>query len=111
MEDLALEQVGHGREVDVGVWADVEPPAGLKARGPEVIEENERADRPPLRPGQKPAHGEAVAEAEVARLEQRLDVGLGGLGDDVGIHGRSPAHDGNMPSGPGASTTSRPRRP
>ena len=58
----ALEQVGHGREADVRVRADVVVVARLRGDRTEVVEEQERADRLALRRRQRAPHEEAAAE-------------------------------------------------
>ena len=62
MHDLALEQICHRRQADMGMGADIEPLAGAQDRGAELIEEDEGADHPALGRGQHAADLEAVAQ-------------------------------------------------
>jgi hypothetical protein len=52
VQDLAVEQVGHGREADMRVRADVQPPPGQELARPHLVEEDEGADHLPLFRGQ-----------------------------------------------------------
>jgi len=106
MHDLALEHVGHRREVDVRVRAHVKALPRREARRPEVIEEDERTDRAVLRRGQQPAHDEA-AEIPVARRQDGLDVGLDGLGNGgfLRLRRRTPAHGRVNMAAPFANAT------
>ena len=51
MHDLAVEQIGHGREPDMRVRPHIHIAryAGRKIHGAHMVEENERADHPLLR--------------------------------------------------------------
>ena len=73
MHDLALEQIGHRRQADMGMGADIEPLAGAKDRGAELIEEDEGADHPALGRGQHPADLEAVAQILDPGDDRHLD--------------------------------------
>ena len=52
VQDLALEQVGHGGQADVRVRAHVQPPPGQELAGSHLVEEDEGADHLPLFRGQ-----------------------------------------------------------
>ena len=65
MDDRAVEQVRHGREPDVRVRADVDALARRERRGPDVIEEDERADRADRCDGSSAAHDEPAQVAQV----------------------------------------------
>src|SRR5262249_48070041 len=69
VEDLALEEVRHRREVDVRMRAHVEAAAGRERRRAEVVEEEEGTDGAPLARRQQAAHREAVAEIALARVD------------------------------------------
>jgi hypothetical protein len=69
MQDLALEQISHGRETDVRVRAHVHPLTGRKRDRPEVIEEDERPDALARERGQHAPH---LEPAEVARAPVNL---------------------------------------
>ena len=64
MQDLALEQIGHGREPDVRVRPHVHALPGRERDRPEVIEEDERTDALARERGQHAPH---LEPAEVAR--------------------------------------------
>jgi hypothetical protein len=93
VDDLAREQIRHGRQVDVRVRADVHALSGREARRSEVVEEHERPDGPMARGGQEASDHEP-AEIAVSRCEDRFDLGLDRLGDRrlLWIGGRTPAH-------------------
>ena len=80
MHDLAIKQVGHRGETDVGVRPNVDTarnPA-LQRFGTQVIEENERPDHPPPWKRQHPAHFEA-AEVAAALIDHHIQHGLPAL--------------------------------
>ena len=81
MHDLALEQICHRRQADMGMGADVESLASAQNCGAELIEEDEGADHPALGGGQHPADLEAVA--------QILDPGEDRHLDEIAVHGAS----------------------
>ena len=64
MEDLALEQIGDGRQPDVGMRAHVDAAGQQELGRPHLVEEDERADHLPRRRRQRAPHLEA---AEIAR--------------------------------------------
>jgi hypothetical protein len=67
MHDLAIEQIGDGREPDMRMRPHVEPGAGAEFSRAEMIEEDERSDHSRARRRQRAAHREAVAEVDRAR--------------------------------------------
>ena len=76
MHDRAVEQVGQRRQADVRMRPDVVVGAGLDVDRPEVVEEDERADRAPGGGREQAAHHQAAAE--VARLRREsLQLGHG----------------------------------
>ena len=92
MHDLALEQIGDGREPDVGMRAHVDTGADQELGRAHLIEEDERSDHLLARCGQRAAHLEA-AEVAGTRHDHLLDgvagEGIAGLGVVVGL----PAHN------------------
>jgi hypothetical protein len=54
--DLALKEIGHGREADVRVRAHVHTFAGAKNCGAHMVEKRERADHAALSRGQHTPH-------------------------------------------------------
>ena len=84
MDDLAGEQVRHGRQVDVRVRAHVQALPGRQAGRPEVIEEHERPDGAVARRGQQAPHHEP-AEIPVARRQDRFHLGSTGSGTGVSV--------------------------
>ena len=96
MDDLALEQVGDGREVDVGVRAHVHALTGREPRRSEVVEEDERPDGAMAPGGQQAPHDE-TAEITVARRQDGFHLRFVRLGDLClrRVGGRAPAHRGN----------------
>ena len=70
MLDRAVEQVSHGREVDVRVRADVHALAGREPRRPELVDEDERPDHRPL------ARRESAVDLEVAEIVGDRSDGL-----------------------------------
>ena len=92
MHDLAVEQIGDGREPDVGMRAHVDTRADQELGRPHLIEEDERSDHLLAGRGQRAAHGEA-AEVAGARHDHLLDgiagARIAGHGVVVGL----PAHN------------------
>ena len=72
MQDLALEQVGEGRAVDVRMRAHVDALIGQELGRPHLVEEDERADHLPLGGRQGSAHRH-LAEVHRARHDQGFD--------------------------------------
>src|SRR3569623_3075941 len=66
VHDLAVEQIGHRREPDMGMRSDIESGAGAEFGRAEVIEKDEWPDHARTRRRQGAAHGEAVAEVDRA---------------------------------------------
>lgn len=56
MHDLAIEQIGDGREPDMRMRADVDTATGEELRRTHLIEENEGADHLPFCRRQRAAH-------------------------------------------------------
>ena len=73
MQDLAFEQVGHGRKADVRMRTHVEAFAGRERHRPHLVEEYEWADGALLRRRQRTAHLEALAEVADAWNEERFE--------------------------------------
>src|SRR5580698_156786 len=65
----AFEQIGHGRKTDMGMRAHVDPLAGREFRRPEIVEEDERADRAASRLRQDAVDDEPVAQIVRIALE------------------------------------------
>ena len=91
VQDLALEQVGQRREVDVRVGAHVDALVGQELRRPHLVEEDERADHLPLGGGQRAPDGH-FAEVDRARHDQRLDRVRGPAVAEHGVGTGAPAH-------------------
>ncbi len=72
VHDLAVIEEGHGGEPDMGMRAHVEPRAGAELGGPEMVEEDERADHAAVRMRQRAADVEA-AEIDAARHDDEVD--------------------------------------
>ena len=60
VQESALEQIGDGREPNVGMRAHVQPLPGLEIDTAQVIVENERPNELSLSAGQNTAHEEAA---------------------------------------------------
>ena len=60
MPDLAVEEIGDGRQPDMRMRPDVERLVGAQDRRTHAVEEDERADQPALRGRQRAAHLEAA---------------------------------------------------
>src|SRR5215472_1634828 len=73
MHDLAVEEIGHGRETDMGVGTHVEACAGRQYSGPHLVEKHERAHRAALGRRQDATDFEATAEVADPRHDDRLD--------------------------------------
>src|SRR5207237_5051233 len=73
MQDLALEEIRHRGEADVGMRPHVEALARRERHGAHLVEEHEGAHRALARRGQHPAHFEAAAQVARARNEQSLE--------------------------------------
>ena len=73
----ATVKVGDRRETDVRVRPNVDALAGRKPGRAHVIEEYERADHPPRRRGQNPAHAE-IAKVFLSRFDRQVDAAFAG---------------------------------
>ena len=91
MHDLAVEQVGDGRQADMGMGPHVHAGSEQELGRPHLVEEDEGADHLPLRRGQRPAHLEA-AEVAGAGHDHGLDGVAGELVAGLRIVGGVPAH-------------------
>ena len=89
VQDLALEQVGHGGEADVRVRPHVEPLPGQELARPHLVEEDEGPDHLPLLRGQGAADLEAAEVVGAGQEHQFQAARRRGAG---GIFGRLPAH-------------------
>ena len=58
----AFEEIGYGREPDMGMRANVDAPSRCEIDGAEIVEEHERADRALMRLRQHACHAETVSE-------------------------------------------------
>jgi hypothetical protein len=76
--DAAGEEIAHGGEPDVGVRADVGLAHSLRRQGQRagVVEEDERANHPPVAEGKDPGDGEPPAEFGPAGVDRDLGHGL-----------------------------------
>ena len=74
MHDLAVEQIGDGRQPDMRMRPDIDRPrkAGREVHRAHVVEEDERADHAALGEGQDAPHFEA-AEVAAARFDDEFD--------------------------------------
>jgi len=77
MQDLALEEVGHGREPDVRMGTHVEAVARCEPHRPHVVEEHEGAHAAAVRGGKRAPHLETVAQVAHLRDDAGRDHGLG----------------------------------
>ena len=109
MLELAAEEVGDGREADMGMRADVDALAGDELGRPHLVEEDERPDHLALRRGKRATNLE-IADVARPRHDQGLDRLDGdGVGTD-GIQRRVPAHIGLHLSEPSGSREGRMKR-
>ncbi len=76
MDDLALIEEGHGGEPDVRVRAHVDPVTGAELGRPEMVEEDERTDHPPVDVRQRATNRE-MPKIDAARHDDEVD-GVGG---------------------------------
>ena len=72
VQDLTLEQVGHRRQVHMGMRAHVDALSGREVRRPHLVEEYPRPDHVASRIRQGTAHRK-TAEVGLLRLDQLLD--------------------------------------
>src|SRR5258705_6859431 len=79
MLDRAVEQIGHGREIDMRVRADVHALAGWQPRRPELVDEDERPD-----------HRSLLTRKRPMDFERAKVVGDGDDGLEEGIVGHMP---------------------
>ena len=73
MKDAAFEQIGDGRQPDVGMRSHLHPAARRYIHWTEMVEKDERADHPALDARKDPANGEAAAQVVRPSLDQKLD--------------------------------------
>ena len=66
VHDLAVEQIGDGREPDMRMRPHVEPGAGAEVRRPEIVEEDEGPDHARARRRQRAPHREASPRSTCA---------------------------------------------
>lgn len=66
VHELALEQIRHGRQVDMRVRPHVDAHPRCHPDGPHVVEEDERADHPPRHRRKQSPHHQAPAEVAFA---------------------------------------------
>ena len=91
MQDLALEQVGHGGEPDMRMRTDVQASSQDELRRTHLVEEDERADHLLARRRQGAAYLEP-AQIAGARHDHRFDQVGRDLTVAQGVGGRLPAH-------------------
>lgn len=89
--DLAFEEIGDGREVDVRMRTHVDPLVGQELRRPHLVEEDEGTHHLPLGRRQRAAHLH-LAEIDRAGDDQHLDGIDGCRRAKGGIGARAPAH-------------------
>src|SRR5262249_41365778 len=75
VEHLSLEQIGDGRESDVGMGPHVEPGASAEHGRSELVEEDEGPDHAPRGDWQDTMDLEAVSQILASRLDDHLDRG------------------------------------
>ena len=96
MVDCALEQIGHGRQIDVRMGSDIHAFAGRELGGTKVIEENPRSDRARCALRQGAANGKLAQIFFLWRDYSRQACALNRLGVGiraVSIRHASPYHD------------------
>src|ERR1700680_5149375 len=76
VDDLAVEQVGHGRQSDVGMRTHIEAGAGAQHGRTHLVEEHKRTHHAPLAAGQRAAHTKAVAKIVRRRHNHDIDTGI-----------------------------------
>jgi hypothetical protein len=91
VHDLAVEQVGDGRQADVGMGPHVHARSQQELGGTHLVEEDEGAHHLPLRGGQGSPHLEA-AEIPGAGHDHGLDGVAGELVARLRIVGGVPTH-------------------
>ena len=105
MHDLAIEQIGDGREPDMRMRPHVESRAGAEFSRSEMIEEDERPDHARARRRQGAAHREAVAEVDRARhdhIGERLAAIF--VARDRVLAGKEAHHSPRQRQGPSLSS-------
>ncbi len=100
VHDLAVEQVGHGRQPDVRVRAHVDAVSGDELHRAHLVEEDERPDHLALAVRQRAAHLEP-AEIAHPRHDRKLQRIAGMLVAEHGVFVGHPAHDGPPSEGGG----------
>jgi hypothetical protein len=75
VNDRPFEQVGHRRQVDVRMRANVHPFAGRELRRPEVIEKQEGTDGPMRAGRQQATHEEPITQVSLPRLDDAYHIG------------------------------------
>ena len=93
VHDLAVEQVGHRREPDMGVRAHVHAVSGDELHRAHLVEEDERPHHLALAVRQRAAHLEA-AEIAHPRHDRELQRIAGALVAEHGVFVGHPAHGG-----------------
>src|SRR5271165_1163638 len=93
MLELAAKEIADRRKPDVRMRAQVDALAADELGRPHLIEENERADQPPVRRGKRAAHLEA-ADVARTRNDQRFDRVDADRVRESGLERRVPTHEG-----------------
>ena len=86
VHDLAVEQIGDGRQADVGMRPHIHAGRRRGTRRPHLVEEEKGPDHLPLRRGQRSPHLEA-AEVTGAGHDHRLDGVAGELDRQAAVFG------------------------
>jgi hypothetical protein len=93
MHDLAVEQEGDGGKPDMRMRPHIDTLPGAELDRPEMVEEDERPDHPPLDVRQRTAHREA-AKIDAARHDHEVDgIARRRVAGRGVLHGRE-AHGG-----------------
>ena len=74
VNDLASEQIGHGRQANVRMRPYIKPGAGAQHGGTHLVEEDKWTHHSPLAAGQRAAYVKAVAEVVCRRHDDGVDA-------------------------------------
>ena len=74
VNDLPIDQVGHGRKADMGMRSHVETLARIEHRGTHLVEEDKGADHSPMPGGQYAPHLETAHQVHWNRQNDGIYV-------------------------------------
>jgi hypothetical protein len=72
MHDTPIEEIGHGRKANVGVWSHIHTLSRKELHRPHLIEEDERTNHLPLLVRHGATHGKAASQIAHTRYNHQF---------------------------------------